>query len=142
MHKSVYPDSFIQRALIESGATCPLKLILKGGEAYSAHYTTLMVNNPVIKEVDSHMKLLKKWLMEVHFGKVPSSNFDANPDDIKLLEFSKSYHQAHIASLRGETTCRRMSSNNRGGPDAATMGVAQMRESRTKSKNFALLTVT
>ena len=75
--KAFVPILFIQRALIKSGATCPLKLILKGHEAYSAHYTTLMVNNPVIKEVDSHMELLEKWLMCVLFGNVPSSIFDA-----------------------------------------------------------------
>ena len=52
--KMFFPIPFIQRALIKSGATCPLKLILKGREAYSEHCTTLVEDTPIIKEVNSH----------------------------------------------------------------------------------------
>jgi hypothetical protein len=98
---------FIQRALIESGATCPLKLILKGLEAYSEHCTTLVEDNPIIEEVNSHTELLEKWLMGVHLGKVLASTyFEANPDDTDLLKFSKLYHQAQIDSLQGRNEGR------------------------------------
>jgi hypothetical protein len=80
---------------------------LKGPEAYSEHYITLVEDNPIIKEVNTHMELLKKWLMGVHFGKVPASPyFEANPDDTKLLKFSKSYPQARIDSLQGRNEGR------------------------------------
>ena len=65
--KAFVPIPFIQRDLIESGATCPLKLILKGCEAYSEHYTTLVADDPIIEYINSHMEFLKKWLMGVHF---------------------------------------------------------------------------
>jgi hypothetical protein len=101
--KAFVPMPFIQRALIESGATCPLKLILKGCEAYSEHYITLVEDGPIIEEVLSHMELLEKWLMGVHLGKVLASTFfEAKPDDTKLLKFSKLYHQAKLTPCKEE----------------------------------------
>ncbi len=135
------PIPFFQKAIIESGSTCLIKLIFEVRKAYTEYYNKVGALDPTINEVDLHIERLEGFLWGIAKGEVDGTSFKVNPDDIEQQVFSRAHHNNRI--LQGG----RVSSSGRsdGGPLLSSSPGTTRRTGATPNvgsgdQNLAILT--
>jgi hypothetical protein len=90
------PIPFVQKAIIESGSTCPIRLILEVRKAYTEYVEKIGTEDPTIDEVDLHIEHLEKFLWGISKGEVAGTSLEIDPDDVEQQAFSRAYHSDRI----------------------------------------------
>ena len=94
---------FVQRAVAQSGSTCPVKLIFKVREAYTNHIIGLTPG--IIDTIDAHVELFEQFCWDIQEGELTTGIiFSPDADDTELRLFSKGYHEDRIVGPAVGTT--------------------------------------
>ena len=98
-----FPAPFLQRAVVQSGSTCPVELIFKVREAYTDHIIGLTPD--IVDAIDAHVEQFEQFCWGIQDGELETGViFSPNADDTELRNFSKRYHEDRIAGPAGGTT--------------------------------------
>ncbi len=99
-----FPAPFVQRAVAQSGSTCPVELIFKVREAYTNH---IIGKTPdIIDTIDAHVELFEQFCWGIQDGELHTDViFSPDADDTELRNFSRRYHEDRIVGpAAGMTT--------------------------------------
>ena len=98
-----FPAPFVQRAVVQSGSTCPVELIFKVREAYTNHINGLSPG--IIDTIDAHVELFEQFCWAIQDGELDTGIiFSPDADDVELRNFSKKYHEDRIVGPAVGTT--------------------------------------
>ena len=98
-----FPAPFVQRAVAQSGSTCPVELIFKVREAYTNH---IIGKTPdIIDTIDAHVELFEQFCWGIQDGDLHTGViFSPDADDTELRHFSKRFHEDRIVGPAVGTT--------------------------------------
>jgi len=101
-----FPAPFVQRAVFQSGSSCPMELIFKVRDAYAEYIIAWGLSGDALEVADAHIYLLEQFCWATHNGKLTTTGaiFAPDADDDELIDFSKRYHARRILGIPPEGT--------------------------------------